>query len=246
MGWNNDPDDVYNREVFEEQVAIFKAATSNEEFSFRGKHYVLPPDGLQFRDEPVTRLPLVPRPLNVPVRIYQAVSSQETLQFAAREGHIGVFWQVPRVRLIDSWRRYGDMLAAHHQRQFRPGEDRMLVVNMHMAETHAAAFERARPGHDELRKLLWPNLVNRNPALGNRPPYSLEETVEQGSWLVGSISEVREELVRLTDEIGLEYLTIFPHLPGLTRADTLEQLRLFQAEVMPALREASARVAVTT
>lgn len=68
VGWNNDPDDVRNREVFEEQVAIFKAATSNEQFSFRGKHYVLPPDGLEFRGEPVTSLSLVPRPSTVPVR----------------------------------------------------------------------------------------------------------------------------------------------------------------------------------
>src|ERR1700737_1566262 len=43
VGWNNDPDDVRNREVFEEQVAIFKAATDNEEFSFHGKHYSFPP-----------------------------------------------------------------------------------------------------------------------------------------------------------------------------------------------------------
>jgi alkanesulfonate monooxygenase SsuD/methylene tetrahydromethanopterin reductase-like flavin-dependent oxidoreductase (luciferase family) len=247
MGWNNDPDDVHNREVFEEQVAIFKAATSNEEFSFRGKQYVLPPDGLQFRNEPVTSLPLVPRPLNLPVTIYQAVTSEETLQYAAREGHIGVFWQLPRARLLESWRRYGDLLVQHRQgRTLRGGEDRMLVVNLHMAATHDEAMERARPGHDELRKLLWPNLVNRNPALATRPPFSLEETVEQGSWLVGSVAEVRDELLRLTDELGLEYLTIFPHLPGLTRSNTTEQLRLFQAEVMPALQAARARVAVTS
>src|SRR6266516_3319651 len=61
VGWNGDPDDLRNREVFEEQVAIFKAATANERFSFRGKHYTIPPDGLEFRDEPVTALPLVPR-----------------------------------------------------------------------------------------------------------------------------------------------------------------------------------------
>ena len=64
-----------NREVFEEQVAIFKVATSNERFSFHGKHYSLPPAGLEFRGEPVAELPLVPRPVNTPVRIYQAVGS---------------------------------------------------------------------------------------------------------------------------------------------------------------------------
>src|SRR5260370_32829062 len=48
VGWGGDPDDVHNREVFEEQVAIFKAAIGGEEFSFHGKPYDLPPRGLGF------------------------------------------------------------------------------------------------------------------------------------------------------------------------------------------------------
>src|SRR5205823_5701799 len=49
VGWAGDADDVHNREVFEEQVAIVKAAISQEEFSFHGKFYDLPPAGLEFR-----------------------------------------------------------------------------------------------------------------------------------------------------------------------------------------------------
>ena len=49
--------------VFEEQVAIFKAATAHERFAYRGTYYTIPPEGLTFRGEPVTALPLVPRPL---------------------------------------------------------------------------------------------------------------------------------------------------------------------------------------
>lgn len=246
VGWNNDPADVHNREVFEEQVAIFKLATTNEEFSFRGKHYVFPPDGLEFRDEPVLRLQLVPRPVNVPVRVYQPVSSSETLVYAAQQRHVAVFWQAPRTRLVESWRRYGELVEQFHGARLRPGEDRMLVMNVHVADTYAAAVERARPGHDELRKLLWPNLVNKNPALANRPPYSLEETLEQGSWLVGATESVRDDLLSLRDDLGLEYLTIFPHLPGLTRADALDQLERFSTVVMPALQTQPAPVGVTS
>jgi alkanesulfonate monooxygenase SsuD/methylene tetrahydromethanopterin reductase-like flavin-dependent oxidoreductase (luciferase family) len=239
MGWNADANDVHNREVFEEQVVILKAATSNAEFSFRGKHYVLPPDGLEFRDEPVTSLPLVPRPLKVPVRIYQPVASSETLEYAAQQRHVAIFWQLPRARLVENWRRYAQLVEKYHGVKLRPGEDRMLVVNLHMAASRDKAIEEARPGHDELRKLLWPNLVNRNPALANRPPYTLEETLEQGAWLVGTPRDVRDELVSLSDELGLEYLTIFPHWPGLTRPDTLAQLDQFHTTVMPALRSAT-------
>jgi alkanesulfonate monooxygenase SsuD/methylene tetrahydromethanopterin reductase-like flavin-dependent oxidoreductase (luciferase family) len=237
VGWNGNPDDIRNREVFEEQVAIFKAATNQEQFSFHGKHYDFPPEGLDFRDEPITSLPLVPRPASTPVRIYQAVSSEDTLHYAARERHVAVLWQLPRERLAQTWRRYAELVKHYHGGDLRPGEDRMLVVNMHVADTTEAAFRVARPGHDELRKLIWPNTVKKNPALANQSPPSLEDSVGSGAWLVGSLDSVREQLVEMQSELGVEYLTIFPHFPGMTQRDTLVQLERFHAEIMPALSE---------
>jgi alkanesulfonate monooxygenase SsuD/methylene tetrahydromethanopterin reductase-like flavin-dependent oxidoreductase (luciferase family) len=66
VGYGNNADDLANREIFEEQVEIFKAATSNERFAYRGKHYTIPPDDLTFRGEPVHEFPLVPRPIATP------------------------------------------------------------------------------------------------------------------------------------------------------------------------------------
>jgi alkanesulfonate monooxygenase SsuD/methylene tetrahydromethanopterin reductase-like flavin-dependent oxidoreductase (luciferase family) len=235
VGWNGDPDDVRNREIFEEQVAIFKAATNQEQFSFHGKHYSFPPEGLDFRNEPVTSLPLVPRPATIPVRIYQAVSSEDTLRYAAKERHVAVFWQLPRDRLGTTWNRYAQLVKEFHGVDLRPGEDRMLVVNLHVADTVEAAFREARPGHDELRKLIWPNTVKKNPALANQPLPSLEESVGSGAWLVGSVDRIRDQLVEMQTALGVEYLTIFPHFPGMTQRHTLNQLDRFHAEIMPAL-----------
>jgi len=245
VGWNADADDVRNREVFEEQVAIFKAATGQEQFSFRGQHYVFPPDGLEFRDEPVTSLPLVPRPAQTPVRIYQAVSSDETMQYAARERHVAVFWQVPRDRLGSTWGRYQQLVEEFHGVTLRPGEDRMLVVNLHIGDSTEAAMRAARPGHDELRKLIWPNIVKKNPALQGRPAPSLEDSMASGAWLVGTAEAVRDQLLEWQADLGVEYLTIFPHFPGMRQRDTLTQLERFQTEIMPALNRASRPEVVT-
>ena len=241
VGWNGDADDVRNREIFEEQVAIFKAATNHEQFSFHGKHYSFPPAGLEFRGQPVTSLPLVPRPAQTPVRIYQAVSTEDTLRYAARERHVAVFWQLPRERLSESWQRYGQLVKEFHGVDLRPGEDRMLVVNMYLADSAEEAFRVARPGHDELRKLIWPNIVKRTPALAGRPPFSLEESVESGAWLVGNVDSVRDQLIDVQAELGVEYLTIFPHFPGMTRRHTLAQLEMIHAEIMPALTQSAPR-----
>ena len=148
------------------------------------------------------------------MRIYQAVSSDETMQYAARERHVAVLWQMPRDRLAPTWRRYEQLVEEIHGVTLRPGEDRMLVVNVYIGDSTEAAIREARPGHDELRKLIWPNIVKRNPALAGRPAPSLEESMASGAWLVGTAEAVRDQLLEWQAELGLEDLTIFRTIPG--------------------------------
>src|SRR5207249_5527740 len=119
--------------------------------------YTIPPEGLTFRGEPGTEFPLVPRPINTPVRIYQPISSEDTLVYAARQRHIGVLANHPREWMVPWWRRYGALVEEAHGVRLRPGEDRMLQVQLHIADSAEAAIRTARRGHDELTKLLWPN-----------------------------------------------------------------------------------------
>jgi len=242
VGYSNNADDLHNRDVFEEQVEIFKAATSNERFAHRGRHYTIPPEGLTFRGEPVTEFPLVPRPLDTPVRIYQPIGSEETLVYTARQRHVGVLANHPWERMVPWWRRYGALVEEAHGVKLRPGEDRVLQVNFHVADSAETAIRTVRRGHDELTKLLWPNIVRRTPALASRQPFTLEERIAGKSWIVGTPEQARDILLAMQEELGFEALLIFPHLPGMRRADTLEQLRRFWTEVRPAL---AARVPAT-
>jgi hypothetical protein len=59
--------------------------------------------------------------------------------------------------------------------------------------------------------------------------------MENGSYLVGTGAAVRDELVGVCEQLGVEYLTIFPHYPGMTQRDTLDQLDRFQRDIMPVL-----------
>jgi alkanesulfonate monooxygenase SsuD/methylene tetrahydromethanopterin reductase-like flavin-dependent oxidoreductase (luciferase family) len=230
-----DAADHHNRAVFEEQVAIFQAATANERFAYRGTYYTIPPEGLTFRGEPVTALPLVPRPLNTPVRIYQPISSEATLRYAARQRHVGVFANHPWERLVSWWQRYGTLVEEAHGVRLRPGEDRLLQVQLHLADSPTEAIRTARPGHDELTKLLWPNIIRRTPALASRPSFTLEERMASKAWIVGTPEQARDTLREMQEVLGFEALVIFPHLPGMRRQETLDQLGRFWAEVQPAL-----------
>ena len=178
---------------------------------------------------------MVPRPINTPVRVYQPISSEDTLIYVARQRHVGVLANHPWERLVAWWQKYAALVEEAHGARLRRGEDRMLQVHVHIADSAETAIRTARRGHDELTKLLWPNIVRRNPALASRPPFTLEERMAGKSWIVGTPEGVRETLLEMQEILGLEALLIFPHLPGMRRPETLEQLGRFWTEVRPAL-----------
>jgi alkanesulfonate monooxygenase SsuD/methylene tetrahydromethanopterin reductase-like flavin-dependent oxidoreductase (luciferase family) len=243
MGWGDSPDDLYNRELFEEQIEIIKKAWYNETFSHRGKHYTLPADGLDDRGRDVTSLTLIPKPWSVPVEIWQPVTSPRTYEYVARERHKAVYWVMSIPRLRQGWRLYHDLYERHHGEPLRRGENRMLVINATIGDTAEHARSIARDGHDEFWRFLAPygRQVNYLDEQGKSWPNTryptLEESIEQGAWVVGSGPEVRDRLAALQREFGIEYLTIFPQLPGMTRSVVVDQLERFAREVAPTLRE---------
>ncbi|MDQ3810268.1 MAG: LLM class flavin-dependent oxidoreductase, partial [Chloroflexota bacterium] len=203
VGWNDDPDDVYNRELFEEQVEIMKRAWHNETFAFEGKHYQLPPRAIDDRGRGVQTLTLIPKPLNTPVEIWQPVTSPKTAEYVARQRHKAVFWFNNRTNQKRGWDHYADLVERYHGVRPAPGEDRQLVVNVHLADTHEQALRRARPGHDEFWRFLAPYGRSRvyldeqgKPWEWGRVP-SLEESIAQGTWFVGTADDVGEQLARV-------------------------------------------------
>jgi len=247
VGWNNDPDDTYNREVFEEQVEIIKRAWHNETFSFDGKHYQLPPRTIDDRGRGVQTLTLIPKPLRVPVEIWQPVTSPPTADYVARERHKAVFWYQNRTMLKRNWQQYADMVERYHGVHLRRGEDRQAVLNIVLADTHEQALKLAQNGHDEFWRFLGPYGWSKAYADEDGKPWvygripSLAESIAQGAWLVGTAGEVGEDIAGLQKDLGLEYVTIFPHFPGMVREQAIEQMERFASEIKPRLvmREAA-------
>src|SRR4029453_7318884 len=84
-------------------------------------------------------------------------------------------------------------------------------------------------------KLLWPNIIRRTPALASRPPFTLEERMASKAWIVGTPEQACDTLREMQEVLGFEALVIFPHLPGMLRAETPDQLGRFWEEVRPVL-----------
>lgn len=65
---------------------------------------------------------------------------------------------------------------------------------------------------------------------------TLEQSIEQKTILVGSPEEVAEGIQHYRDLMGVENLTVFPHLTGDPYSKATEQMGRFMSEVVPLLR----------
>ena len=242
IGSHDNPDqaaaDDLNREVFEESMEIIRRALSQESFSFEGKHFQIPVPGIPDRGSTVQSLTLLPKPLH-PYEIWQAVTSPPTLQYVPVVDHGAVFWNQHHSFIKRFWDTYGEKYHEVHGVELAPSEKRMLVVAVRIEDTYERAVETARAGHDEFWKFLGPYGWSRGymgddgrPAKPGLIP-TLDESLENKTILLGTPEQVAEGVQFYRDLLGLEYLTIFPHLLGDSYKKADEQMARFMNEVVP-------------
>lgn len=229
-----------NREHFAEAMAAIRAAFTEERFSHQGAHFRFPPAGIPDRGGYVQDLALVPN-VTREVEIYQACTSPRTVDYVAEHGHIGVYTRQSAARLEKAWALHAE-LTAKHGRPTEVGEEQMLVLHVNVAPTHEQAVALARPGHDELTKLLSPygRFATYDPPAGmTSTPFdyapTLEESMRQRIYVVGDFDEVAEQIAEYRDRLGLRRLSVAMDALGLTPEQQQDQLRMFAAEVAPRL-----------
>ena len=232
--------DQLNRQQFSEAMEVIQLALDNEKFSFHGEVYDFPPPGIPDRGGTVQELTLVPRPL-YPYETWQPISSPPTLDQVPKLGWGGIFWNNHPTFTKERWDRFGEIYEEAHGRALEPGEKRMLVLSVHVADTQEEAIKAVRPGHDELWKFLAPYGWSRGymgsdgkPAVPGLIP-TLEESIDQKLCLGGTADDVGEQIQWYRDLLGVENLMLFPMMPGSRYEEAEEQLHRLATEVLPKL-----------
>ena len=233
--------DDFNRKQFDEAVTVLRLALDNESFSFHGDVFDFPAPGIPDRGGFVEELSLVPRPL-YPYETWQAITSPPTLEVVPRKGWGGVMWLKHHDFMKRFWDRYAEIYEETHGTELAPGEKRTLVVNTCVEDTHEAAMESVRPGHDEYWKFLGPYGWSKGymgpdggPAQAGLIP-TLEESIENKVWLVGTADEVAEQIDWYRGHLGgVENLVLFPAMPGDPYAKVEEQMTRLAENVLPQL-----------
>jgi alkanesulfonate monooxygenase SsuD/methylene tetrahydromethanopterin reductase-like flavin-dependent oxidoreductase (luciferase family) len=236
-----------NAAIFREQMEILFKAFNEEAWSHKGRFYTIPAEvpyrGYQLRD-----VTLVPRPVNRPVEIWQAIASGKSIPFMVQHGIKGMVTMNGELVTRQIFGQFREE-AAKVGRQLAPGEDLAWGAGLYLADTQQEAIDRVRPYHDERYKWFAPFGFVRYADEHGRPwgtpgaptgVPTIEEGVRQKAWLVGPPSSIIGRLRELEAEYpGLENIVL--HWPeGMPADDWKNQLRLFAREVMPAFQPVAA------
>ena len=237
-------DNDANKEYFEEQMEVIFKAFNEDSFSHHGKHFDIPPE-VPYRGYQLKEITMVPRPLNLPVEIWQPIASGRTLEYIAQMGIKGMV-HLTGERLVDQLFRAYQEAANRAGRQLALGQDMALGMGFCIADSQQAAMDKVRPYHDERYKWFAPFGFVRytdsegrpwgTPGAPSRAP-SIEEGVAQKVWACGSPETLVDLLKEFEERFpGLEDIVM--HWPeGMPWSEFRQQLTLFAEGVMPAFSD---------
>jgi alkanesulfonate monooxygenase SsuD/methylene tetrahydromethanopterin reductase-like flavin-dependent oxidoreductase (luciferase family) len=224
-----------SRAIFTEALAVLVAGLTHERLTFTGQHY-------QYHDVPMELHPLQqPYP-----PLWYPTHYPESVVYAARHGyHFVSLGPAPQVRqLVDlywqTWethRQEPDRLNGHVAAP-RVGILRQVCV----ADTDDEALAATRTAHGNWYRSitkLWHDHHDHTPD----GLFSWETSTQHETILFGSPARVREQMARLLDVSGCNYVIGAFAWGSLPHEQAMRSLRLFTAEVMPAFAGSAAPVA---
>jgi alkanesulfonate monooxygenase SsuD/methylene tetrahydromethanopterin reductase-like flavin-dependent oxidoreductase (luciferase family) len=236
-----------NAAMYREQMDVLFKAFNEEGWSHKGRFYTIPAP-VQYRGYQLRDVTMVPRPVNRPVEVWQAIASGKSIPFMVQHGIKGMVTMNGELITRQVFRQYREE-AAKVGRNLAPGEDLAWGAGLYLADSVEEAITRVRPYHDERYKWFAPFGFVRYADEQGRPwgtpgaptgVPELEEGVRQKAWLVGPASRVIDRLRELEVEYpGLEHIIL--HWPeGMGADEWIGQLRIFARDVMPAFQPAVA------
>jgi alkanesulfonate monooxygenase SsuD/methylene tetrahydromethanopterin reductase-like flavin-dependent oxidoreductase (luciferase family) len=241
-------DQAANRELFEEQVEIIFKAFDNERFSHRGKHYTLPPE-VPYRGYTLKDLTLVPRPIHRPVETWQPVvsASPRGLDFMVKHGIKGAVGGGAATMQQGPITAYRDA-AARAGMDLKLGENLMIGIFFHLADSRAKALQAITPLYEEHAKMFAPLgfLPGVTPeqiaAIGKRGGWAaagvptVEHYMKMGAWFAGTPEELVAYLKELEGRYpGMEHINLSTPI-GTPQQMMLDQFQWVSEAVMPHFR----------
>jgi len=219
-----DPADT--RAIFNEALAVLTAGLTNPRLTFEGAHY-------QYRDVPMELQPLQ-RPYPP---LWYPTHNPESLQYAARHGYnfVGLGPAAAVRQLVDAyWQTWTQHRNDPNRLNGHVAEPKVGVLRqVFVAETDDEALAVARAAHaDWYRSItkLWHDHDDHSVD----GLFAWDTATQHETMIFGSPARVREQMVRLVETSGCNYVIGSFAWGTLPHQQTLRSLQLFAQEVMPA------------
>jgi alkanesulfonate monooxygenase SsuD/methylene tetrahydromethanopterin reductase-like flavin-dependent oxidoreductase (luciferase family) len=226
-------DPASTRVMFNEVLAVLIAGLTGSRLTFEGEYY-------QYKDVPIEL-----RPFQQPYPpLWYPTHNPESVQYAARHGynfvglgpavavreHVDAYWQTWKLHRNDADRLNGHVDAP------KVGILRQVVVAT--TDDEALAITRAahRDWYRSITKLWHDHSDHSVDGI-----FAWETATQHETVLFGSPVRVREQLGRLMETSGCNYVVCAFAWGTLSHQQTLRSLRLFAEEVMPAFSGSAAR-----
>ena len=219
-----DPDET--RAIFDETLAVLVAGLTGERLDFAGRHFRYA--GVPMELQPLQR-PYPP--------LWYPTHNPDSVQYAARNGynfvglgpaahvreHVDLYRQTWEAHRRDPGRLNGHVAAP------KLGILRQVVV----APTDEQAMAAARTAHDGWYRAIT-KLWHDHDDHSIDGLFDWQSGVEQETILIGSPARLRDQIGRLVETSGCDYLCCALAWGDLPHEPRVEALRLFAEEVMPA------------
>ena len=208
---------------FEECLEAVRRLWTEDFVSMKGSHFEL--DGANCTVKPLQK----PTP---PVWI--GANADVAIRRAAR---LGDCWYInPHSTLSTIERQIGIYKRALDDAGKAFPRELPMRREVFVAPTRAEAIRRAQPYLEEKYKAYRAWGQDKVMPAGDDFDHGFAELLED-RFLLGSPSEVAEQMVRLNRRLGVNHIVASLHWPGMPNSLALEQLQILAEEVMPQVRQ---------
>jgi alkanesulfonate monooxygenase SsuD/methylene tetrahydromethanopterin reductase-like flavin-dependent oxidoreductase (luciferase family) len=221
-------DPARTRAMFQEALAVIVGGMTSQRLTFRGEHY-------RYDEVPMELAPLQ-RPYPP---LWYATSNLDSVAWAAEQGmHLVGLGPAEAYRpFVERYRATWPAHRSDRRRLNAHVETPRIAINRQVivADTDAEAEAVARAVHPRWAASfvkLWAD--HGDTAVAHR--VNLDTALRHETMLVGSPARVRDQVARLVETTGVDYVIGCFAWGDLTLAQSLRSLRLFTEHVMPAFR----------
>lgn len=248
-------DDTINRRIFEEEIDIVLKAWTQESIEYKGNAWQIPfPYEKGVDDWPlaragvtgrlgapgevdangnIRRVSVVPAPYTRPhPPVFVATSgSPESAEYAARHDFIPLYFTSIQTshQLGLAYRKAANAAG----RNYALGQNQAVVRIPHFGATMEAARESVIKYDADIFRNFYASMGRRKMDTND----IVASTTQYGLWAVGTVDQVRDQLIREWKQFPSEYFTLIYHYAQMPKEEVIRSLEIVMREIKPALDE---------